>query len=292
MSKTKDRIRESNLRYRHSLGQNFIYDEDLLASLVQDAGVTPEEDVLEIGPGCGSLTKHLCDRAKRVLAIELDERLIPLLNAFMADQENFTLEQGDVMTADLAEITKDLRKPFAVVANIPYYITTPLITRLLSSGLPVSRLALMVQKEVAEKILSGPGEEGWGPLAVRCRYLCDPYLTRIVPAACFTPVPKVDSAFLVLPVREKPAVPVKEEKAFFQIVTAAFALRRKTMTNSLCAALHLSREDALELMARASLDDRIRGERLTLEELARLADAWSEWENREITDKEMAKKPE
>ena len=276
MSKTKDRIRESNLRYKQSLGQNFIYDEDLLASLVADAGISREDDVLEIGPGAGSLTKHLCGAAHHVLSLELDERLIPLLNAFMAGQDNFSLVQGDVMAVDLEEITGELRKPFAVVANIPYYITTPLITRLLTSGLPISKLALMVQKEVAEKILSSPGEDGWGPLAVRCQYLCEPYLAQIVPASCFTPAPKVDSAFIVLPRRQEPAVRVKDEKAFFQIVTAAFALRRKTMTNGLSASLHLSREEALELMRRAGLDEKIRGEKLNLEQLAALADVWAE----------------
>ena len=276
MSRTKERIRESNLRYRQSLGQNFLYDEDLLASLAEDAEIQKEEDVLEIGPGTGSMTKHLCERAHHVMSLELDERLIPLLSAFMAERKNFTLLQGDVMTADLAEITKDLRKPFAVAANIPYYITTPLITRLLTSGLEISRLALLVQKEVAEKILSRPGEDGWGPLAVRCQMLCEPRITQMVPAACFTPAPKVDSAFVVLPMREKPAVSVRDEKAFWQIVTAAFALRRKTMTNGLGASLHLSREDALGLMESAGLDPRIRGEKLTLEQLAALADAWTE----------------
>ena len=275
LSKTKDRIRESNLRYKQSLGQNFIYDEELLSSLVADAGVSSEEDVLEIGPGAGSLTKHLCDQAHHVMSLELDERLIPLLNAFMAGRDNFTLVQGDVMTANLPEMTKALRKPFAVVANIPYYITTPLITRLLTSGLPISRMALMVQKEVAEKILSQPGEDGWGPLAVRCQYQCEPRLAQVVPADCFTPAPKVDSAFMVLPLRDRPAVKVKDEKAFFQIVTAAFALRRKTMTNGLCASLRLDRADALALMARAGLDEKIRGEKLTLEQLAALADAWT-----------------
>ena len=276
MSKTKDRIRESNLRYRHSLGQNFIYDEDLLACLAEDAGITPEEDVLEIGPGTGTLTKQLCARAHQVLSLELDERLIPLLKAYLADCDNFTAAQGDAMTADLHELTANLRKPFAVIANIPYYITTPLITRLLSSGLLLSRLALMVQKEVAEKILSSPGEDGWGPLAVRCQYLCEPCLARIVPAACFTPVPKVDSAFLLLSLRPEPAVRVREEKAFFQIVTAAFALRRKTMANGLCASLHISRAEALSMMREAGLDDKVRGETLTLEQLGRLSDVWTD----------------
>ena len=276
MSKTKDRIRESNLRYKQSLGQNFLYDEELLAALTAAAGVSADEDVLEIGPGCGSLTKHLCRAAAHVLSVELDERLIPLLKAFMAEEKNLTVVQGDIMALDLREVTKDLSKPFAVVANIPYYITTPLIQRLLTGGLPVSRLPLMVQKEVAEKILSSPGEEGWGPLAVRCRYMCDPYLAMEVPAACFTPPPKVDSAFIVLPLREKPAVAVKSEEMFFRVAGAAFALRRKTMVNNLCASFRVERARALEWMRSAGLDEMVRGEKLTLEELGALADVITE----------------
>lgn len=275
MSKTKDRIRESNLRYKQSLGQNFLYDENLLAALAEAAEVSPAEDVLEIGPGCGSLTKHLCRSAAHVLSVELDERLIPLLNAFLAEEKNLTVVQGDIMALDLKEITKGLSSPFAVVANIPYYITTPLIQRLLTSGLNISRLALMVQKEVAEKILSGPGEDGWGPLAIRCRYMCDPYMAMEVPAACFTPPPKVDSAFIVLPLREKPAVEVKSEEMFFKVAAAAFALRRKTMVNNLCATFRAERAQAVEWMNRAGLDIQVRGEKLTLEELGRLSDILS-----------------
>ena len=275
MSRTKERIRESNLRYRHSLGQHFIYDEDLLASLADASGVTREEDVLEIGPGTGSLTKHLCRRAHSVTSLELDERLIPLLKGFMAEEQNFHPVQGDAMTVDLKELTKDFRKPFAVAANIPYYITTPLITRLLTAGLEISRMALMVQKEVAEKILSGPGEDGWGPLAVRCRYACEPFEAMQVPAACFTPPPKVDSSFIILPFREEPAIRVRKEEDFFRIVQAAFALRRKTMTNGLCAALRLDRETALEMMRQAGLDEKIRGEQLTLEQMGALSDVWT-----------------
>ena len=272
MSKTKDRIRESNLRYKQSLGQNFLYDENLLAALVKAAGVLPSEDVLEIGPGCGSLTKHLCRSAAHVVSVELDERLIPLLKAFMAEEHNLTIVQGDIMALDLRELTGEMLSPFAVVANIPYYITTPLIQRLLTSGLKISRLALMVQKEVADKILSSPGEEGWGPLAIRCQYMCEPYLAMDVPAACFTPPPKVDSAFVVMPVREKPAVAVKSEEMFFRVAAAAFALRRKTMVNNLCATFRVERDRAVDWMNRAGLDEKIRGEKLTLEELGRLAD--------------------
>ena len=273
MSKTKERIRESNLRYKQSLGQNFLYDEGLLAELTEAAGVTKDEDVLEIGPGCGSLTKHLCENANRVLAIELDERLIPLLRAFLDQYKNLTVVQGDVMALNLREVTKDLKQPFAVVANIPYYITTPLIKLLLTGGLPVSRLALMVQREVADKILAEPGEEGWGPLSILCRFLCEPRLAVRVPAEMFTPPPKVDSAFVVLPLREKPAVEVKDREMFFRVANAAFALRRKTMVNNLCASFRMEREEALRVMAEAGLDEKIRGEKLTLEEIAAIADA-------------------
>ena len=276
MSKTKDRIRESNLRYKQSLGQNFLYDENLLAELAAEAGVTKDEDVLEIGPGCGSLTRHLCDAANRVLAVELDERLIPLLQAFLDEKKNLTVVQGDVMALNLGEVTKDLKKPFAVVANIPYYITTPLIKLLLTGGLPVSRLALMVQQEVADKILASPGEEGWGPLSILCQVLCEPRLAVRVPAEMFTPPPKVDSAFVVLPLRETPAVEVKDREMFFRVANAAFAMRRKTMLNNLCATFRTERARAAGWMEAAGLDEKIRGERLTLEELARLADVVTE----------------
>lgn len=273
MSKTKDRIRESNLRYKQSLGQNFIYDDALLSELTEAAGVTGEEDVLEIGPGCGSLTKHLCGAAHRVISVELDERLIPLLEAFLCGEKNWNVVQGDIMELNLAKVTEELRKPFAVVANIPYYITTPLIQRLLTSGLPISRMALMVQKEVADKILSSPGGEGWGPLAVRCQYMCEPRRALEVPAACFTPPPKVDSTFVVLPMRKEPAVQVKDEDMFFRMVNAAFALRRKTLLNGLCAAFRTERETAAGWLEKAGIDPMIRGEKLTMEEMGRLSDA-------------------
>ena len=273
MSKTKERIRESNLRYKQSLGQNFIYDDGLLAALTEAAGVTASEDVLEIGPGCGSLTKHLCGAAHRVRSVELDERLIPLLKVFLAGEENWDVLQGDIMAIDLHSATEELRKPFAVVANIPYYITTPLIQRLLTSGLQVSRLALMVQKEVADKILSAPGEEGWGPLAVRCQYQCEPRRAMEVPAESFTPPPKVDSTFVILPVRETPAVKVLNEEMFFRTVNAAFALRRKTLLNGLCAAFRKERAEASRWLEKAGIDPMVRGEKLSIEEFGRLADA-------------------
>jgi len=276
LSKGKERIRDSALRYRQSLGQNFLYDEGLLAELTAAAGVTKDEDVLEIGPGCGSLTKHLCDAAGQVVAVELDERLIPLLKAFLAEKKNLTVVQGDVMTIDLKLVTDGLRKPFAVVANIPYYITTPLIRMLLESGLPVSRLALMVQQEVADKILAEPGDEAWCPLSILCRFLCEPELAVKVPAEMFTPPPKVDSAFVVLPLRREPAMKVKNRDMFFKVAAAAFALRRKTMLNNLCATFRAERGQAMAWLEAAGLDEKVRGEKLSLEEIASLADAISD----------------
>ena len=273
MSKTKDRMLESNLRYRQSLGQNFIYDEELLAALTEAAEVSGDEDVLEIGPGCGSLTKHLCRAARKVLSIELDERLIPLLQAFLAEEKNWSVVQGDIMTVNLPEITAVLQPPFAVVANIPYYITTPLIQRLLTAELPISRMALMVQKEVADKILAAPGEDGWGPLAVRCQYMCEPRRLMEVPASCFTPPPKVDSTFILLPMRKEPAVQVESEEMFFRVVNAAFALRRKTLLNGLCAAFRVERAEAAGWLEAAGIDPMVRGEKLGLAEFGRLADA-------------------
>ena len=276
MSKTKERIRDSQLRYKQGLGQNFIYDDDLLKELVRVSGVEAEDDVLEVGPGSGSMTKYLCESAHHVLSLELDERLLPMIRTFLAPYPNFELHQGDALTENLPELTANLRKPFCVVANIPYYITTPLVNLLLGGTLPLKRLALMVQKEVADKMLAEPGDEDYGPLAIRCQYFCDPYVAMDVPAACFTPVPKVDSAFVILPMREKPPVQVHSEKTFFRVAAAAFAMRRKTMVNNLCPAFQLTREAACELMRDCGLDVRVRGERLTMADFALLANKLDE----------------
>lgn len=271
MSKTKERIRDSQLRYKQGLGQNFIYDEALLEELVRLSGVGQEDDVLEIGPGSGSMTKYLCQAAHHVLSLELDERLLPMIRAFLAPYPNFELHQGDALTVNLPELTSGLRRPFCVVANIPYYITTPLVNLLLGGGLPLRRMALMVQREVADKMLAAPGEEAYGPLAVRCQYYCEPAVAMEVPAACFTPVPKVDSAFVLMPLRDKPPVDAADEKTFFRVANAAFAMRRKTMVNNLCSAFHLERDTACAMLEACGLDPRIRGERLSLDDFARLS---------------------
>lgn len=273
MSKAAKQIKDSSLNYKKGLGQNFIYDEGLLDELAALSGVTKEDRVLEIGPGAGTLTRALARRADRLTALEIDSRLIPLLRAFMADMPNVTIEEGDVLSVNLAELTAPLGEGFSVVANIPYYITTPLITLLLDSGLPIRRIAVMVQQEVADKILAKPGQDSYGMLAVKCQYFSEPEILMHVPRQCFTPVPNVDSAFVLMQRRDAPPVQVSDEKLLFKTAAAAFLMRRKTMLNNLMSSFALPREKALEALKMTGLDEKIRGEKLALTDFAALSDA-------------------
>ncbi len=281
MSKAKQAIKDSQFRYKKGLGQNFIYDEALLAELVDASGVTKEDGVLEIGPGSGSMTALLAKAARQVIALELDEALLPILRVTLAGHPNVTVVQGDVLKSNLKEITAPLGSSFSVVANIPYYITSPLMNLLLTKKLPINSLAVMVQKEVADKIMAAPGTDEYGMLAVRAQYYCKPYIAKVVPAAAFTPPPKVDSAFVVLPFLEAPAVDVRNENMFFRMASAAFLMRRKTLLNNLQAAMALSRESAKELLALCKMDERVRGETLDLHAFAMLANAYEEMKLRD-----------
>lgn len=272
MGKKQQQIRDSQLQYKQGLGQNFIYDDALLVALVEASGVGKGDRVLEIGPGCGTMTVHLARACQKVIALELDERLIPLIKRTLRGMDNVLVVQGDVLKEDLGKLTAPLGPGFSVVANIPYYITSPILNLFLDSGLTFSRLAMMVQTEVAEKMLARPGTDGYGMLSVKCQYYGTPQIAAEVPAACFTPRPKVDSAFVVMPMRERPAVSVKNPKVFFRVAGAAFAMRRKTMANNLQAAFAVSKGRAEELLASCGLDARVRGEKLGLEEFAALAD--------------------
>lgn len=274
MSKAKQAIRDSQFRYKKGLGQHFLYDEALLAALVRLSGVTQEDGVLEIGPGSGSMTIQLAKACRQVIALELDEALLPILRVTLAPYGNVQLVQGDVLKTDLHELTRPLGEKFCVVANIPYYITSPLLTLLLSGKLPITRLDVMVQKEVADKVMAAPGTSEYGMLAVRSQYFCDPFVAMEVPAAAFTPPPKVDSAFVVMPMRQTPPVEAADESIFFRMAAAAFLMRRKTMLNNLQAAFPLSRQAAAELMAACGLDERVRGETLGLADFAKLANAY------------------
>ena len=274
MSKAKQAIRDSQFRYKKGLGQHFLYDEALLTELVRLSGVTAEDGVLEIGPGSGSMTAQLAKACRQVIALELDEALLPILRVTLAPYENVQVVQGDVLRADLKDIVRPLGEKFCVVANIPYYITSPLLTLLLSGKLPITRLAVMVQKEVADKVMAAPGTPEYGMLAVRAQYFCDPFVAMDVPAAAFTPPPKVDSAFVVMPIRENPPVEVADEDIFFRMAAAAFLMRRKTMLNNLQAAFPIGRQAAAEFMASCALDEKVRGETLGLDDFAKLANAY------------------
>ena len=210
--KPKRHARNGEFHHKHSLGQNFIEDEALLEQLAELSMVTPEDSVLEIGPGFGALTRPLSARCRRIISLEIDDTLLPILRVALEKCENAEVVLGDVMKTDLAALVREKLGdgPLRVAANLPYYITTDVLTKLLTE-LPQARsIAVMIQKEVGDKLLSQPGEDGYGPLAILCQYLCEVRRALDVPAACFTPPPKVDSSFMVLERREAPLCSVHD----------------------------------------------------------------------------------
>ena len=267
MKQKKD---QAEFHHKRSLGQNFITDEALFAQLVDLSGVGPQDAVLEIGAGAGGMTKELSRRCRKVVAIEVDGTLLPILRVALEKCGNVELVHGDVLRLNLPELTAPLGD-FHIVANIPYYLTTDLMTLLLSSEMPIQSINLMVQKEAAQRIVARPGEEGYGMLAVRAQYYYEPQIALDVPACMFTPPPKVDSAFVVMPKREEPPVRVKDETLFFKVASAAFAMRRKTMENNLIASFRISRDQARQWLAQCGIPEGARGETLSMHDFAALA---------------------
>ena len=262
--------KQQEFHHKRSLGQNFLTDEALFEQLVDLSGVGPEDNVLEIGAGAGGMTRALANRCKKVLSIEVDGTLIPILRVALEKCKNVELVHGDVLRLNLPELTAPLGD-FHIVANIPYYLTTDLMNLLLSSAMPIRSINLMVQKEAAQRMVARPGEEGYGMLAVRAQYFYDPQIVLDVPACLFTPPPKVDSAFVVMPRRLAPPVQVRDETRFFKVASAAFAMRRKTMENNLIASFRISREQAREWLDRCGVPEGARGETLSLVDFAALA---------------------
>ena len=257
--------------YKHDLGQHFLYDEALLRSLVAATGVSREDGVLEIGPGAGTLTRCLCEAAGRVVAVEVDRDVLPFLRAATGAFDNLTIIEGDVRRLDLAEICRPLGEGFFVIANIPYNITTPILDLLWESGLPIRQISVMVQKEVADKLLAAPSTPAYGLTSVRCQYLTIPQLVQVVPAECFTPPPKVDSAFVRMEMRAQPPAPVADEALLWRMVRAGFSLRRKTLTNALKGVVE---GEALRAALRSlGLAETVRGEALGVEAWIALANA-------------------
>lgn len=259
--------------FSKGLGQNFLCDPSVPEHIAAGAGITPDTCVLEVGPGIGALSHQLCKRAKQVTAVELDKRLPPVLEETMADFDNFSLVEGDILRVDLPAICREHfgDAPAVACANLPYYITTPAITALLESGC-FSAITVMVQKEVAQRICAGPGTADYGAFTVYINYHARASVILDVPRDCFIPAPNVDSAVVHLDVRKAPPVE-GEEKQIFRVVKAAFAQRRKTLVNGLFAAYgdKWSKAELAEMLVRLGHSASVRGEALSLEDFARLS---------------------
>lgn len=261
-----------DIKMSKKLGQNFLIKRGIVDEIVHAAELTPGEPVLEVGPGIGTLTQGLAQSGADVTAIELDRRLLEVLDTTLASYDNVRIVHGDVLKLDVPSIMN--HKPFKVVANLPYYITTPIIMSLLESKLPIERLVVMVQKEVALRMVAKPGTKDYGALSVAVQYYTEPNIVLDVPPKSFLPAPAVTSSVIRCVLRDKPPVDVIDEKLFFRVVKAGFAQRRKTFSNTM-KTTGLSKDRIEELLAKANIDGQRRGETFTLQEFADVANAWA-----------------
>ena len=261
-----------DIKMSKKLGQNFLIKRGIVDEIVHAAELTPGEPVLEVGPGIGTLTQGLAQSGADVTAIELDRRLLEVLDTTLASYDNVRIIHGDVLKLDVPSIMN--HKPFKVVANLPYYITTPIIMSLLESKLPIERLVVMVQKEVALRMVAKPGTKDYGALSVAVQYYTEPDIVLDEPPKSFLPAPAVTSSVIRCVLRDKPPVDVIDEKLFFRVVKAGFAQRRKTFSNTM-KTTGLSKNRIEELLAKANIDGQRRGETFTLQEFADVANAWA-----------------
>ncbi|NLM66814.1 MAG: 16S rRNA (adenine(1518)-N(6)/adenine(1519)-N(6))-dimethyltransferase RsmA [Enterococcus sp.] len=278
-TRTKEILKKHGFTFKKSLGQNFLTEPNILRKIVATADITKETNVIEVGPGIGALTEHLGQSANQVLAFEIDDRLIPVLADTLSPYPNIKVLHQDVLTADLAQIIKTeftQEYPIKVVANLPYYITTPIMMHFLESGVPIAEMVVMMQKEVADRISAKPGTKAYGSLSIAVQYYMEAKLAFIVPKTVFVPQPNVDSAILKLTRREKPAVEVVNEKEFFKLTKAAFQLRRKTLWNNLqnfYGKDEATKRWLTQALETASIEPSRRGETLSLAEFAALSNA-------------------
>ena len=261
-----------DIKMSKKLGQNFLIKRGIVDEIVHAAEITVGEPVLEVGPGIGTLTQGLAQSGADVTAIELDRRLLEVLDTTLASYDNVRIIHGDVLKLDVPTIMN--HKPFKVVANLPYYITTPIIMSLLESKLPIERLVVMVQKEVALRMIAKPGTKDYGALSVAVQYYTEPDIVLDVPPKSFLPAPAVTSSVIRCVLRDKPPVDVIDEKLFFRVVKAGFAQRRKTFSNTM-KTTGLTRDRIEELLAKVNIDGQRRGETFTLQEFADVANAWA-----------------
>lgn len=279
-SATKEIINKYSFAFQKKFGQNFLIDSNVLESIIRGAEITKDDFVLEIGPGIGTMTQYLCEAARQVVAVEIDKMLIPILEDTLSEYDNVEVINQDVLKVDIKSLAEEKNngKPIKVVANLPYYITTPIIMGLFESGVPIDSITIMVQKEVADRMQTGPGSKDYGALSLAVQYYATAKVILNVSATCFMPRPNVDSAVIKLTRHKEPTVNVADEKLMFKIIRASFNQRRKTLVNGLknSPELSFSKEQIVKDIERIGKPETIRGEALTLEEFAELANAFTE----------------
>lgn len=278
--KTIEVLQKYNFSFQKKFGQNFLIDPHVLDKIIAAAEITKDDFVLEIGPGIGTLTQYLAEAAREVVAVEIDSTLIPILEDTLSAYDNVSVINEDVLKVDLRKLAEERNggKPIKVVANLPYYITTPIIMSLFESHVPLKSLTFMVQKEVALRMQAGPGTKDYGALSLAVQYYASPYLAANVPPNCFMPRPNVGSAVIRLTRFEETPVQVKDEKLLFRLIRASFNQRRKTLQNGLVNSqeLDFTKEQVAAAIATLGVSPSVRGEALTLEQFAALANALSE----------------
>ncbi len=270
-------IQKYNFMFQKKFGQNFLIDTHVVDKIIRSAGLTKDDMVLEIGPGIGSLTQHLAEHAGKVVAVEIDKNLIPILKETLAAYDNITIINEDILKVDINALAEQYNggKPIKVVANLPYYITTPIIMGLFESHVPIESITVMVQKEVADRMQVGPGTKDYGALSLAVQYYAKPEIVANVPPNCFIPRPTVGSAVIKLTRFKEPPVDVKDEALMFRLIRASFNQRRKTLVNGLTnsSELSFSKEQITEAITSLGWQATIRGESLTLEEFAKLSNS-------------------
>lgn len=275
-SATAEIIHKYDFHFAKKYGQNFLIDRGMLDKIIDSADITEDDAVLEIGPGIGTMTQYLAEKAKRVVAVEIDSNLIPILNDTLSSYDNVTVINEDVLKLDLQKIVEDFNdgKAMKVVANLPYYITTPIVLALLEKRVPLKSITIMVQKEVADRMQVGPGTKDYGALSLAVQYYAKPEIVAVVPPECFMPRPNVSSSVIRLSLYEEIPVKVKDSNYMFKLIRASFNQRRKTLANGLSndKSLNLSREDVTNALVKMGLSETIRGEVLSLEQFAELSD--------------------
>lgn len=269
-------LQKYNFAFQKRFGQNFLIDTHVLDKIIDSAQITKDDFVLEIGPGIGTMTQYLAEAAGKVVAVEIDRNLLPILQETLADYDNVKVIHADVLSLDLEKLVQEENggRPIKVVANLPYYITTPIIMALFEQHVPLANVTVMVQKEVAARMKSGPGSKDYGALSLAVQYYAEPYIVANVPCNCFMPRPNVDSAVIRLTRYEEPPVQVKDEKMLFKIIRASFNQRRKTLQNGLnnSSELNFTKDQIAAAIAEAGFSPSVRGEALTLEQFAKLTD--------------------